>query len=66
MQVVKIRLEQHVAPGWATLELEDRLVDFVRCWATCGLGSSRYGVKRALIKGSLEVLTSDYTTESCR
>lgn len=29
-EVVKIRLEQHVAPGWATLELEDRLVDFVR------------------------------------
>ncbi|OLP96963.1 40S ribosomal protein S22 [Symbiodinium microadriaticum] len=29
-QVVKIRLERHVAPGWATLELEDRLLDFVR------------------------------------
>ncbi|CAE7408098.1 RPS22, partial [Symbiodinium pilosum] len=29
-EVVKIRLEQHVAPGWATLELEDRLLDFVR------------------------------------
>ncbi|CAK9065367.1 Hypothetical protein (Fragment), partial [Durusdinium trenchii] len=27
--VVKIRLAQHVAPGWATMELEDRLVDFV-------------------------------------
>ncbi|CAJ1428278.1 unnamed protein product [Effrenium voratum] len=29
-EVVRIRLEQHVAPGWATLELEDRLVQFVR------------------------------------
>ncbi|CAE7237536.1 RPS22 [Symbiodinium sp. CCMP2592] len=29
-EVVKIRLERHVAPGWATLELEDRLLDFVR------------------------------------
>eukprot|EP00931_Biecheleriopsis_adriatica_P094985 TRINITY_DN68608_c0_g1_i1.p1 TRINITY_DN68608_c0_g1~~TRINITY_DN68608_c0_g1_i1.p1 ORF type:complete len:389 (+),score=96.55 TRINITY_DN68608_c0_g1_i1:172-1167(+) len=29
-EVVKIRVDRTVAPGWATLELEERLVDFVR------------------------------------